>query len=139
MFVYFVQFNQIMPISYLFSSVDTINCTIYFNLLHLLQLQIADLDSTKERYPRQIFIVILDHVMHAYRVPGKPSNQTPVTRVPARRIVAEAEKWRMPNTQPVVSVHCSKTNKVYIFNLNVGLWRQDEICMTINVIFLKMC
>ena len=49
------------------------------------------------------FIVLLDNVMRASRVPVKPLNQTRVIRVPVSKIVAEVAKWRMLNTRPVVS------------------------------------
>ena len=54
-------------------------------------LQHVYLDTTKRGYPRQLFIVLLDNVMRASRVPVKPLNQTRVMRVPVPRIVANAE------------------------------------------------
>ena len=41
--------------------------------------------------------------MLASRAPVKPSNQTRAIQVPVPRTVAEAAKWPMLNTQPVVS------------------------------------
>ena len=120
--VYFVQFHKCS-----FIYVELCQATVKVLKFCLLQLQLADLECTKERYPLQLFIVLTlmeASVMSACRVLVKPLSQTRVMKVPASKIVARKTKWRMLKTRPVVSFHCSRNNKVWIFNLNVGLYRQ---------------